>query len=253
MKLDGTAAFVSGGASGLGEATAKSLSNSGCKVTVFDRNQEQGCRVAKETGAVFLQGDVSNEKHISTAMAQARDEHGVARVIVNCAGIGDFIPVVLPEGEPHSLDDFMRAININLVGTFNCIRFGTAAMLGLDVLEGERGVVVNTSSIAAFDGLATQVAYSASKAAIAGMTLPLARDLAQHQIRVCTLAPGLFDTPLLSVLSDELRQQLAQSVPFPQRLGSPVEFAALVKHICENKMLNGEVIRLDGALRMTPA
>lgn len=253
MKLDGNvAAIVTGGASGLGAATARDLAASGVKVAIFDMNKEKGEAVAKEIGGIFCECNVTDEGSVDAAIAKARAAHGQEKVLVNCAGTGTAIKTV-SRGQPHPLDQFERIIQINLIGTFRCIAKSAAGMLAQDPGEGgERGVIINTASVAAYDGQIGQAAYSASKGGIVGMTLPIARDLAANGVRVCTIAPGLFETPLFDTLSEEAKRSLAASVPFPSRLGSPAEYAALARHICENAMLNGETIRLDGAIRMAP-
>lgn len=252
MKLQGIAAVVTGGASGLGEATARELASAGAKVTIFDINEERGREIASELGGAFAKVDVTNEDSINAGLDLGRQAHGEARVLVNCAGIAIGEKTV-SKGTPHKLDAFTRVIQINLIGTFNCIRLAAARMVGLDPLDdGERGVVVNTASVAAFEGQIGQVAYSASKGGVVGMTLPIARDLANDGVRVCTIAPGLFLTPMMKGLPQNVQDSLGATVPFPHRLGKPEEYGLLARHICENTMLNGEVIRLDGALRMAP-
>lgn len=252
MDIQGTAAIVTGGASGLGAATAAHLANLGARVTLFDLNEEAGNAHAAAIDGRFAKVDVSSEDDVVNAVAAARDAHGVARILVNCAGIGPGSKTVGRKG-PHSLSLFQKVIQVNLVGTFNCVRLAAADMAGEEPTEtGERGVIINTASIAAYEGQIGQVAYSASKGGIVGMTVPLARDLAKLGIRVCTVAPGIFATPLLMGLPEEVQASLGASVPFPSRLGDPNEFASLVGHIVSNPMLNAETIRLDGALRMAP-
>jgi len=252
MDISGQAAIVTGGASGLGGATARLLAEAGAKVAIFDLNEDLGTRHADELGGVFCATDVADEASTIAAVARARDAHGPARILINCAGIGTANKTT-SRGKPHALDAFVKVININLIGTFNCIRLAATDMAALEpVADGERGVIVNTASVAAFDGQIGQAAYSASKGGIVGMTLPIARDLAGSGIRVCTIAPGLFDTPLLQTLPKDVQVALGQMVPFPQRLGTSREYAALARHIIENQMLNGETIRLDGAIRMQP-
>jgi NAD(P)-dependent dehydrogenase (short-subunit alcohol dehydrogenase family) len=254
MDIDGSGALVVGGASGLGEATARRLHAKGARVVIADLNEERGNTLAGELGdgAQFVRADVTDAEQIGQAVAAARVLPGGVRVSVCCAGIGWAERVASGRG-PHSLAPFETVIRVNLIGTFNVLRLAAAAMLEQEPAgSGERGVCVNTASIAAFDGQIGQVAYSASKGGIVGLTLPAARDLARGGIRVCTIAPGTFDTPLLAGLPEENRQALAQAIPFPPRLGRPEEFAALAVQIVENEMLNGEVIRLDGALRMAP-
>ena len=252
MDIQGMAAIVTGGASGLGAATAAHLASKGAKVTLFDVNEESGHAHAASIGGQFARVDVTQEDQVLAGLAQGRDAHGPARVLVNCAGIGPGCKVVGRKG-PHPLDLFSKVVTINLIGSFNCLRLAAADMVELEPLEGgERGVIINTASIAAYEGQMGQVAYSASKGGIVGMTLPAARDLSRSGVRVCTIAPGIFATPLLMGLPQEVQDSLGQSVPFPSRLGEPGEFASLAGHIVENAMLNGETIRLDGALRMAP-
>jgi NAD(P)-dependent dehydrogenase (short-subunit alcohol dehydrogenase family) len=248
MDIDGVNALVAGGASGLGAATARRLAAAGAHVTIADLNAERGNATADEIGGAFVATDVTDPAQVESAVQAAGD----IRVSVCCAGIGHAEKVAGRRGA-HDLDAFARVIRVNLIGTFNVLRLAAAQMLANAPNEnGERGVCVNTASIAAFDGQIGQAAYSASKGGIVGLTLPAARDLAQSGIRVCAIAPGLFDTPLLAGLPEEARTALGAQVPFPPRLGQPDEFAALALHIVENPMLNGEVIRLDGALRMPP-
>ena len=252
MRIEGSAALVLGGASGLGEATARALHGRGAAVTVADVNAEKGEAVAAELGVQFVPCDVREEDQVHVAVARAAEGNGGLRVTVCCAGTGWAQKVAGSQG-PHPLLPFETIIAINLIGTFNAIRFAAAAMIANEPLEdGERGVCVNTASIAAFDGQVGQIAYAASKGGVVAMTLPAARDLAQYGIRVNTIAPGLFDTPLLAALPEEARQKLGAGVPFPQRLGAPGEYAQLACALIENRMLNGETIRLDGALRMPP-
>ena len=252
MDIQGMAAIVTGGASGLGAATAAHLASKGAKVTLFDVNEESGHAHATSIGGQFARVDVTQEDQVLAGLAKGREAHGPARVLVNCAGIGPGSKVVGRKG-PHSLDLFSKVVTINLIGSFNCLRLAAADMVELEPLEGgERGVIINTASIAAYEGQMGQVAYSASKGGIVGMTLPAARDLSRSGVRVCTIAPGIFATPLLMGLPQEVQDSLGQSVPFPSRLGEPGEFASLAGHIVENAMLNGETIRLDGALRMAP-
>jgi 3-hydroxyacyl-CoA dehydrogenase / 3-hydroxy-2-methylbutyryl-CoA dehydrogenase len=254
VQIDGIGALVVGGASGLGEATVRRLHAGGAQVVVADLNEERGSELVGELGerARFVRTDVTDSEQVEQAVAAAAALPGGLRVSVCCAGIGWAERLASGRG-PHSFEPFETVIRVNLIGTFNVLRLAAAKMIEQDPTpSGERGVCVNTASIAAFDGQIGQIAYSASKGAIVGMTLPAARDLARAGIRVCTIAPGTFDTPLLGALPDEYRQALAQTIPFPARLGRPEEFAALVTHIVENEMLNGETIRLDGALRMAP-
>ncbi|RKR28496.1 NAD(P)-dependent dehydrogenase (short-subunit alcohol dehydrogenase family) [Acidovorax sp. 93] len=253
MQIQGQAALVTGGASGLGEATARALATQGAKVAVLDRNAELAEKVASEIGGVACPCDITDPASVQAAIDKAAAAHGPARILMNVAGIGSAKRVVQRDGSAAPLEDFVRVVNINLIGTYNVSRLFAAACSKLDVLDnGERGVMMFTASVAAFDGQVGQQAYSASKAGLAGMTLPMARDLAQHAIRVCTVAPGLFATPLMKELPEAVQQSLAASIPFPQRLGKPEEFAELACHIVTNGHLNGEVIRLDGALRMAP-
>ncbi len=247
MNPAGSAALISGGASGLGLATAEALAAKGAKVVILDLPASQGEAVAARLGGQFVAGDVTSEADVQRAV----DAAGKLRIVVSCAGIGPSHRLVGRDG-PHPLDAFKRVVEVNLVGTFNLLRLGAARMAEAEPVEGERGVMVNTASVAAFEGQVGQIAYSASKAGIVGMTIVAARDLATLMIRVCTIAPGTFDTPLLGTLSQEFRQSLAAAVPHPRRLGNPAEFAALALHIVENPMLNGETIRLDGAIRMPP-
>ena len=250
MDIQGLAAVVTGGASGLGAATARALAEAGAKVTIFDLNEEAGEALAGETGGQFARVDVADEASTVAGLGAGEAAHGVARVLVNCAGIGPAGKTV-SRGQPLDFDAYKKVVSVNLFGTFNCLRLAAARMAAAEPLTGgERGVVVNTASIAAFDGQIGQVAYASSKGGIVGLTLPAARDLADKGIRVVTIAPGLFKTPLLMGLPQEVQNSLGASIPFPSRLGEPAEFAALARHIVENPMLNGEVIRLDGAIRM---
>ena len=254
MEIRGAAAVVTGGASGLGEATVRRLAAAGADVTILDKNAERGEALVKELGgsAKFVAADVTDHDQVVEAVALA-GESSPLRICVNCAGVGIATRTVDRNGDPHEPKSFQFVININLIGTFNVMTVAAAAISKAEPLaHGERGVVVNTASIAAFDGQIGQLAYSASKGAIVGMTLPAARDLSAVGIRVCTIAPGTMDTPLLGTLPEETRQVLAGGIPFPKRLGAPDDFAQLVQHIVENGYLNGEVIRLDGALRMPP-
>jgi NAD(P)-dependent dehydrogenase (short-subunit alcohol dehydrogenase family) len=252
MKLDGQAALITGGGSGLGAATAMRLTEAGAKVAVLDVNLEGAQAVAARCGGIAIRCDVADPVSATAAIAQAREEHGAARILVNCAGIGLAKRIVGKDG-PMPLEDFTRVIQVNLIGTFNMMRLAAAAMSTLDPLEdGERGVIVSTASIAAYEGQIGQAAYSASKGGIVALTIPAARELAQFGIRVLTIAPGLFLTPLLQKLPVEVQTSLGASIPFPKRLGGPPEFAELVLHCVQNGYLNGEVIRLDGSLRMPP-
>jgi len=249
----GKVALVTGGASGLGAETARELARRGAKVTVLDRNGEGAKAVAAEFGGLGIACDITSTESIVAALDAARAAHGPARLLMNIAGIGTAKRVIARDGSPAPLEDFERVVRINLVGTFNVIRLACAEIVKLEPLEdGERGVVVNTASVAAFDGQVGQEAYAASKGGLVSLTLPLARDLAQFGVRVCTIAPGLFLTPLMAELPQAVQDSLAASIPFPKRLGKPEEFAQLAASIVENMALNGEVIRLDGALRMAP-
>jgi NAD(P)-dependent dehydrogenase (short-subunit alcohol dehydrogenase family) len=260
MKIDSNVSvIVTGGASGLGEATARRLAGLGAKVAVFDMNEERGTAVAGEIGGVFCQCDVSDGASVDAALATARAAHGQERIAVSCAGIAigektAYRDRQSGEARAHRLDAFQRVIAINLVGTFQIISKSAAGMLDLEPFDahGGRGVVVNTASIAGVEGQIGQVAYAASKGGVIGLTLPVARDLARDGIRCCTIMPGLFDTPMVAGLPDDVRAALAAGIPNPSRLGDPDEYAKLAQHIIENDMLNGECIRLDGALRMAP-
>ena len=253
MKIEGQAALVTGGASGLGEATARELARLGAKVAVLDRNAEQAEKIAAEIGGVACACDITDAASVTAALDKAAAAHGPARILMNVAGIGSAKRIVQRDGSAAPLQDFTRVVTINLIGSYNVSRLFAAACAKLPALDnGERGVMMFTASAAAFDGQVGQQAYSASKGGLVGMTLPMARDLAQHGIRVCTVAPGLFATPLLLELPEAVQHSLAASIPFPPRLGKPSEFAELACHIVTNGHLNGEVIRLDGALRMAP-
>src|SRR5215211_5332861 len=248
MDLDGIGALVAGGASGLGEATARELVARGALVTIADLNEERGEALATQLGGTFVRTDVTQETDVRAAVERA----GPLRLVVSCAGIGWAERTVKKDG-PAALEPFEAVVRVNLIGTFNVLRLGAAAMAANQPdQEGERGVVVMTASIAAYEGQIGQTAYSASKGGVVGLTLPAARDLARLGIRVCTIAPGLFDTPLLAGLPEDARQALGDQIPFPSRLGRPEEYAQLACHIAQNPMLNGEVVRLDGALRMPP-
>lgn len=249
----GHSAVVTGGASGLGAATAQKLAEDGLSVCIFDLNEDRGYAHAKKIGGKFVRVDVSDPASVSAGLDAANKSDGVPRILVNCAGIGSAAKTV-SRGEPHDFGLFDKTLRVNLMGSFNCASQAAALMVAEDALDsdGARGVIINTASVAAFDGQIGQVAYSASKGGIVGMTLPMARDLADKGIRVCSVAPGLFLTPLLEGLPDDVQASLGAQVPFPSRLGDPAEFAAMVSHITQNPMLNGEIIRLDGAIRMAP-
>ncbi len=254
MEIKDKTFFMSGGASGLGAATARRLARAGGNIAVCDLDAERGAALAREIGsaAVFVAADVTDEGQVVRALGATRSQFGALHGAVSCAGIAPG-ERILGKTAPHRLDSFRRAIEINLVGTFNVLRLAAQAMAeNAPDREGERGVIINTASVAAFDGQIGQAAYSASKAGIVGMTLPAARELARFGIRVMTIAPGIFETPMVGGFTAELQQSLAAQIPFPPRLGRPDEFAALVEHIIANTMLNGEVIRLDGAVRMAP-
>jgi NAD(P)-dependent dehydrogenase (short-subunit alcohol dehydrogenase family) len=252
MNVKGHAAIVTGGGSGLGAGTAKMLAAAGAKVAVLDVNMEGAEKVAREIGGIAIKCDVSNAADGEKAVAAAREKHGAARVLVNCAGIAPAARIVGKEG-PMALDAFARVINVNLIGTFNMMRLAAADMAKLEPLaDGERGVIVSTASVAAFEGQIGQAAYSASKGGVAALTLPAAREFARSGIRVMTIAPGIFGTPMLLGMPQAVQDSLAAQVPFPSRLGTAEEYAKLVMHILDNVMLNGEVIRLDGAIRMGP-
>ncbi len=253
MDINTQAALVTGGASGLGEATARELARLGAKVAVLDVNMALAEKVASEIGGVACQCDITDTGSVTAAIAKAAAAHGPARIMMNIAGIGTAKRIVGKDGSAAPLEDFAKVINVNLIGSYNMSRLFAAECARLAPLPGgERGVMMFTASVAAFDGQVGQQAYSASKGGLVGMTLPMARDLAQHGIRVCTVAPGLFATPLMKQLPDPVQASLAASIPFPPRLGHPEEFAQLACHIVTNGHLNGEVIRLDGALRMAP-
>jgi len=252
MEIAGSGALVVGGASGLGEAAARRMQAQGAQLTIADVNAEKGEALADELGARFVACDVREEDQVQAAVDAAAEADGGLRISICCAGTG-YAQRVTGKRGPHPLEPFSVIIAINLIGTFNVLRLAASAMLGNEPLEdGERGVCVNTASVAAYEGQIGQIAYSASKGGVVGMTLPAARDLAVAGVRVVTIAPGLFDTPLLAGLPPEARESLGKSIPWPPRLGRPAEYAQLAAHIVENTMLNGEVIRLDGALRMPP-
>jgi NAD(P)-dependent dehydrogenase (short-subunit alcohol dehydrogenase family) len=252
MDITGHAAIVTGAASGLGAATASDLARAGAQVACLDVNLDGARALAAKIGGEAVQCDVTDAGQAATALAQARSRHGPARILINCAGVGPARRIVGRDG-PMPLDEFARVVNINLIGTFNMMRLVAADMQGLSPLaDGERGVIILTASVAAFEGQIGQAAYSASKGGVAALTLPAAREFAQFGIRVNAIAPGIFHTPMLMALSEEARASLAAAVPFPKLLGRPDQFASLVHHIIENAYINGEVIRLDGALRMAP-
>ena len=253
MNIEGHSAVVTGGGSGMGAESARRLAAAGAKVTVLDLDETAASAIGAEIGGLGLACDVSDAAGVENSIARARDAHGAARICVNCAGIAPAQRIVGRNG-PAPLDGFRRVVEVNLIGTFNVMRVCAADMAGLDPVNetGERGVMIATASVAAWEGQIGQAAYAASKGGLVGMTLPVARDLAGLGIRVMTIAPGLMETPMLAGLSDQVRESLAASVPFPRRLGHPGEFADLVEHIVANPMLNGSVIRLDGAIRMQP-
>ena len=252
MNIAGLGAIVTGGGSGLGEATAERLANAGAKVAIIDMNATAAAQVAARIGGLALPGDVTDEVTMMAALEQAQAAHGPCRALVNCAGIGVAKRVVGRDG-PMPLAEFTRVIHVNLIGTFNMMRLAGAQMSKAAPLEdGERGVIISTASVAAFEGQIGQAAYAASKGGITALTLPVAREFAAFGIRVLTIAPGLFRTPLLSALPEEAQKSLGESIPYPRRLGAPEEFASLMAHMVENRFLNGEVVRLDGALRLPP-
>jgi NAD(P)-dependent dehydrogenase (short-subunit alcohol dehydrogenase family) len=252
MDIAGHAAIVTGGASGLGAATARMLATAGAKVAIFDVNRKAAAEVAIDINGIAIACDVTEAAATEAAFAKAAADHGVARILINCAGVGPAKRIVGRDG-PMPLDDFARVVSINLVGTFNAMRLAAAAMQSLSPLqEGERGIILCTASVAAYEGQIGQAAYAASKGGVVGLVLPAAREFAQFGIRVNAIAPGIFSTPMLHALPEAAQQSLAAAVPFPKLLGQPPQFAALVRHIIENRYLNGETIRLDGALRMGP-
>jgi NAD(P)-dependent dehydrogenase (short-subunit alcohol dehydrogenase family) len=251
MQLKDVAVFITGGGSGLGAATARAMAAKGAKIAVFDRSQENAEKVAAEVKGIATVGDVTNEDQVKAALAKAAAAHGTARVLVNCAGIGGSQRIVGKQGV-YPLEKFTNVIMVNLVGTFNCLRLFAEQLSTQEAVGEERGVIINTASVAAYEGQIGQIAYSASKGGVVGLTLPAARDLASSKIRVNTIAPGLFLTPLLMGLNEEARASLGAQVPHPARLGDASEYGNLAVHIVENPMLNGETIRLDGAIRMAP-
>ncbi|MEL6791912.1 MAG: SDR family NAD(P)-dependent oxidoreductase [Pseudomonadota bacterium] len=254
MDVTGLSAVITGGASGLGEATARMIAGHGGKVALFDMNAEKGEAVAAELGGVFCQVDVTDASSVAAGFEKARAANGQERICVNCAGIGVAQKTVTKEGAPHDAAFFAKIIAVNLIGTFNCASQSAAGMVKADPMgaDGERGVIVNTASVAAFDGQIGQIGYASSKAGVAGMTLPMARDLSRDGVRVMAIAPGLFMTPMLAGLPEDVQKSLGMQVPYPSRLGDPSEYARLVESIIANPMLNGETIRLDGAIRMAP-
>lgn len=252
MDIKGTAAIVTGGASGLGKATAAMLAQHGARITIFDLNDEAGQATAEAIGGVYASVNVADDASVAAALDAAEAAHGVARILVNCAGIAPAVKTVGKENVPHPLDAFAKTVTVNLIGSFNVIAKFSARLATADEVDGERGVIVNTASVAAFDGQIGQAAYSASKGGIVSMTLPIARDLAAHKIRVMTIAPGIFLTPMMEAFPQHVQDALGAQVPHPSRLGKPHEYAQLVESIVRNPMLNGEVIRLDGAIRMAP-
>jgi NAD(P)-dependent dehydrogenase (short-subunit alcohol dehydrogenase family) len=251
MQLKDVAVLITGGGSGLGAATARAMAAKGAKIAVLDQSRENAEKVAAEVKGIAVPADVTDEEQVKAAIAKGENAHGIARVLVNCAGIGGSQRIVGKDGV-YPLAKFARIINVNLIGTFNVLRLFAERLLTEQPVGEERGVIINTASVAAYEGQIGQIAYSASKGGIVGLTLPAARDLAQHKIRVNTIAPGLFFTPLLMGLSEEARQSLGAQVPHPARLGDAAEYGNLAVHIVENAMLNGETIRLDGAIRMAP-
>jgi NAD(P)-dependent dehydrogenase (short-subunit alcohol dehydrogenase family) len=252
MEMNGAAAVVTGGASGLGNATAKMLASRGARVAIFDVNEEIGAAAAREIDGSFFNVNVADEDSADQGFTAAEIAHGPARLLVNCAGVAPAIRIVNKEGVPHPLAAYRRTIEVNLIGTFNMISKFAARLIAAGIEGEEAGVIVNTASVAAYDGQIGQAAYASSKGGVVGLTLPAARDLAQHRIRVVTIAPGIFLTPMLMGLPQGAQDSLATQVPHPSRLGKPSEYAQLVESIIANPMLNGEVIRLDGAIRMAP-
>ena len=251
MDINGLAAVITGAASGLGEATARALSSGGAKVAILDRNEGRAKAVGDDLGGVGIGCDVADATSMEAAIQTAAETHGPARIVVNCAGVGPAARVIGRDG-PMDLQKFAQVITINLVGTFNTLRLAAAAMQELDALEtGERGIIINTASVAAFEGQIGQAAYSASKGGVHAMTIPVARELARFGIRVLTIAPGIMSTPMLFALPDEVQESLGKTVPFPARLGSADEYAKLVLHMCDNVYMNGETVRLDGGIRLT--
>jgi NAD(P)-dependent dehydrogenase (short-subunit alcohol dehydrogenase family) len=252
VRLNDTSVVITGGASGLGGATAELLASHGAKVTVFDLNTEAGEAIAARIGGRFEKVDVTDESSVAAGLDRATEAHGTPRILVNCAGIVLAMKTVGREGQPHALDRFRKVVEVNLIGAYNVISKFAARLSTAEMLDDERGVIINTASVAAYEGQVGQAAYAASKAGVVGMTITVARDLAQFGIRVCTIAPGIFWTPMLGSLSQTVQDSLGQQVPFPSRLGKPEEYAMLAASIIANPMLNGETIRLDGAIRMAP-
>jgi NAD(P)-dependent dehydrogenase (short-subunit alcohol dehydrogenase family) len=255
MNIEGLGAIVTGGGSGLGEATSRALAKRGASVAIVDLGRSRGAEVAADIGggSVFYECDVTSEEQVTAAVDGAREAFGGIHVLVNCAGIGSASRTVGKNNVPFDLGIFTKTVQVNLIGTFNAIRLAASRMVDNEPNEGgERGAIINTASVAAFEGQIGQAAYSASKGGVVGMTLPIARDLSRHGIRCCTIAPGLFETPMLMGMPEEARQALGATIPFPSRLGNPSEYAQLACQIVENPMLNGETIRLDGAIRMPP-
>jgi NAD(P)-dependent dehydrogenase (short-subunit alcohol dehydrogenase family) len=251
MEIAGNAALVTGGASGLGLATARALAKAGARVTIMDLPSSAGEQMAAEIGGSFVAADVTDTDAVQAAL-DAAEAHAPLRAAVHCAGRGGPVRIVEKDGSPGSLETYAAIVNVNLIGTFNVLRLAAARMARTDPVDGERGVCVLTASVAAYEGQIGQMPYASSKAGVVGMTIVAARDLASKQIRVCTIAPGLFDTPMLARLPEDVKASLGASVPHPSRLGSPEEYAKLALHIIDNPMLNGETIRLDGAIRMAP-
>jgi len=252
MDIKGSAAIVTGGASGLGKATARMLAAQGAKVAIFDMNEEGGNATATELGGAYARVNVADDASVAAGLSAAEAAHGVARILVNCAGIAPAMKTVGKDYAPHPLNTYRKTIEVNLIGTFNVISQFAARAAAAEEIDGERGVIINTASVAAYDGQIGQAAYSASKGGVVGMTLPVARDLAQYKIRVMTIAPGIFLTPMMEAFPQNVQDALGAQVPHPSRLGRPAEYAQLVESIVRNPMLNGEVIRLDGAIRMAP-
>lgn len=251
MDINGLAAVVTGGASGLGEAAARALAKGGAKVAALDLNADGAAKVGDDIGGVGVGCDVADAAGMEAAIRTAADAHGPARIVVNCAGVGPAFRVVGRDG-PADLQKFAQVVNVNLIGAFNTLRLAAAAMQGLDALNtGERGIIINTASVAAFEGQIGQAAYSASKGGVHAMTIPIARELARFGVRVLTIAPGIMATPMLFALPDKVRESLGKTVPFPARLGAAEEYAKLVLHMCDNVYMNGETVRLDGAIRLT--